>query len=65
MKVSGQQSAAPMRSERRCRKAEALCARPSEKDAKNEDAGQTGLKKITEEKEETGKGKGKSHEEKA
>ena len=50
MKVSGQRSAAPMGSERRCRKAEALCARPSEKNAKNEDAGQTGLKKITEEK---------------
>lgn len=47
-----------MRSECRCRKAEALCARPSEKDAKNEDAGQTGLKKITEEKEETEKEKG-------
>lgn len=57
MKVSGQRSAAPMGSERRCRKAEALYARPSEKDAKNEDAGQTGLKKITEEKEETEKGK--------
>ena len=39
-----------MRSEHRCRKAEVLCARLSEKDAKNEDAGQTGLKKITEEK---------------
>ena len=50
MKVSGQRSAAPMGSERRCRKAEALCAKSSEKDAKNEDAGQTGLKKITEEK---------------
>lgn len=57
MKVSGQRSAAPMGSERRCRKAEALCTRPPEKDAKNEDAGRTGLKKITEEKEETGKGK--------
>ena len=35
-----------MGSERRCRKAEALCARPSEKDAKNEDAGQTALKRL-------------------
>lgn len=57
MKVSGQRSAAPMGSERRCRKAEALCARPSEKDAKNEDAGQTGLKRLQRKKEETGKGK--------
>lgn len=50
MKVSGQRSAAPMGSERRCRKAEALCARPSEKDAKNEDAGQTRFEEIAEEK---------------
>lgn len=57
IKVSGQQSATPMGSERRCRKAEALCARPSEKDAKNEDAGQTRFEEIAEEKEETGKGK--------
>lgn len=50
MKVSGQRSAAPMGSERRCRKAEALCARPSEKNAKNEDAGQTRFEEIAEEK---------------
>ena len=46
-----------MGSECRCRKAEALCVRPSEKDAKNEDAGQTRFEEIAEEKEETGKGK--------
>ncbi|QUB89880.1 hypothetical protein [Prevotella denticola] len=59
MKVSGQRSAAPMGSEHRCRKAEALCARLSEKDAKNEDTGQTALKRLQKKKEEAGKGKRK------
>ena len=49
-----------MGSECRCRKAEALCARLSEKDAKNEDTGQTGLKRLQKKKEETGKGKKES-----
>lgn len=65
MKVSGQRSAAPMGSERRCRKAEALCARPSEKNAKDEDAGQTGLKRLQRKKKKPEKEKRKSKEEKA
>lgn len=48
-----------MGSEHRCRKAEALCTRLSEKDAKNEDTGQTGLKRLQRKKEENEKGKRK------